>query len=335
MLHGLTEMSSSLADPVLQSQWFVVAKSSDVIIGKPVQANLLGIDVVLWRTETAIHAWRDLCIHRGAKLSLGHVQDDCLVCPYHGWKYADTGSCVFIPAQPDRTPPLRARADAFFARERYGLVWICVGQPAGDIPNFPMADDPSFRCILCGPYRFEAKGPRLIENFVDVGHLPIVHGELLGDPAHAIIADYEIHPGDADGEGPYSGEISILQPDPDGTGRPGEVSYRYKVHAPLTASFIKSQGSSRQCILDTVTPISENVSEAWAILALNYAHDTSDKSLQLFQDKITLQDKLIVESQRPELLPLDLQEELHLRSDRMAIAYRTWLKTTNMKYGIA
>ena len=41
---------------------------------------------------------------------------------------------------------------------------------------------------------------------------------------------------------------------------------------------------------------------------------------------IILQDVPIVESQRPELLPLDLQAELHLRSDRTAIAYRKWLR---------
>ena len=37
---------------------------------------------------------------------------------------------------------------------------------------------------------------------------------------------------------------------------------------------------------------------------------------------IALQDVPIVESQRPDLLPLDLQAELHLRSDRTASAYR-------------
>jgi phenylpropionate dioxygenase-like ring-hydroxylating dioxygenase large terminal subunit len=41
---------------------------------------------------------------------------------------------------------------------------------------------------------------------------------------------------------------------------------------------------------------------------------------------ISSQDVPIVESQRPELLPLDLQSELHLRSDRTAIAYRKWLR---------
>ena len=45
------------------------------------------------------------------------------------------------------------------------------------------------------------------------------------------------------------------------------------------------------------------------------------------------EDRAIVESQRPELLPLDLQAELHLRSDRMAIGYRTWLRQLGLRYG--
>jgi phenylpropionate dioxygenase-like ring-hydroxylating dioxygenase large terminal subunit len=50
---------------------------------------------------------------------------------------------------------------------------------------------------------------------------------------------------------------------------------------------------------------------------------------------VTGQDIPIVESQRPELLPLDLQAELHVRSDRMAIAYRRWLKERGLRYGTA
>jgi phenylpropionate dioxygenase-like ring-hydroxylating dioxygenase large terminal subunit len=50
---------------------------------------------------------------------------------------------------------------------------------------------------------------------------------------------------------------------------------------------------------------------------------------------VSAQDVPIVESQRPELLPLDLQAELHLRSDRTAIAYRRWLTKIGLRYGTA
>jgi hypothetical protein len=47
------------------------------------------------------------------------------------------------------------------------------------------------------------------------------------------------------------------------------------------------------------------------------------------------QDIPVVESQRPELLPLDLQEELHLRSDRVAIAYRRYLRECGVRLGVS
>jgi phenylpropionate dioxygenase-like ring-hydroxylating dioxygenase large terminal subunit len=81
--------------------------------------------------------------------------------------------------------------------------------------------------------------------------------------------------------------------------------------------------------------VDERESVAWLIMALNYASQTSDEQLRSFQDVVSRQDIPIVESQRPELLPLDLQAELHLRSDRTAVAYRQWLKNIGLKYGTA
>ena len=34
------------------------------------------------------------CAHRGTQLSVGWVEDDCIRCFYHGWKYDGTGQCV-------------------------------------------------------------------------------------------------------------------------------------------------------------------------------------------------------------------------------------------------
>jgi phenylpropionate dioxygenase-like ring-hydroxylating dioxygenase large terminal subunit len=322
-------------DPVLRGQWFVVAQSTDVPQGQPVARRLLGSDVVLWRDGDRVHAWQDLCIHRGAKLSLGKVRDGCMVCPYHAWVYDSTGKCIHIPAQPDRVPPLRAQANVFHTRERYGLIWVCVAEPSGEIPEFPLAEDTSYRTFLCGPYSFEAKGPRLIENFLDVGHLAIVHAGLLGDADHEAIPEYEVEEGSVDGVGPVARNIRIHQPDPDGSGQAAEVTYDYRVHAPLAASFVKSQGDNKLFMGYTISPIEEGSSEAWAVFAMNYGFEIPEDDLRAFQQTVVMQDKAVVESQRPELLPLDLQEELHLRSDRMAIAYRRWLKGTGMRYGVA
>jgi len=319
-------------DAYLRQEWLAVGWSSSFNDGELKTARLLGRDLVLWRDGASIHAWEDLCIHRGAKLSLGLVRNHCVVCPYHAWEYDGAGKCVLIPSQPDQPPPLKAHANVFHAQEKYGLVWVALDAPSREVAAFPEADDHSFRKVLAGPYRFRAKGPRILENFLDVAHLPIVHAGLLGDPTRARIEDYEV---ESTPQGIAARDIKIWQPDPDGTGRPAQVLYNYQVQRPLAACFRKLQDGRCFAMLDTVTPVDEDESLAWVVLALNYADDATDEDLRSFQDKVSAQDKIIVESQRPELLPLDLQAELHLRSDRMAIAYRRWLKELGVAYGTA
>ena len=97
---------------------------------------------------------------------------------------------------------------------------------------------------------------------------------------------------------------------------------------------VKSSAGPKFAMYFTITPVSERFSIAWTYVARDYG-GMSDEQTRQFEDMITLQDIPIVESQRPELLPLDLQAELHLRSDRTAIAYRKWLKELGLSFGTA
>jgi phenylpropionate dioxygenase-like ring-hydroxylating dioxygenase large terminal subunit len=321
-----------LNDAVLIQDWFAAARSVDVPPGRPAATRLLGQDVVLWRGEVGLHAWQDLCIHRGAKLSLGSVRNNCLVCPYHAWEYDASGRCVHMPSHPTQAPPAKAHARVFRAIEQYGLIWLSLGDPPQGPPVFAEVDDGAYRTMLAGPYAFHAQGPRIVENFLDVAHLPIVHAGLLGDAAHAQMADYEV---ETNSEGIVARDIRIWQPDPDGAGRPAEVSYTYRVYRPLIASFHKTHEQQVMLMALFVTPLDQQHSVSWVLIAMNYAHEIPEEQIVAYQDKITAQDKPVVESQQPELLPLDLQEELHLRSDKTAIAYRRWLRQTGMSYGTA
>ena len=324
------------ADPLLLRQWFAVAWSREVVVGRPVARRVLGRDVVLWRSAESLQCWRDLCVHRGAKLSLGVVKDGCLVCPYHAWEYDAGGQCVLIPSQPGVPPPLKARAETYVARERYGMVWVCLapkdGERAGDLPEFTFAETDGFRTVLAGPYVFRAKGPRLIENLFDVAHLGYVHAGLLGDPGRLEIEQYEVSMGVG---GPEAKDIRIWQPDPDGTGKAALVSYHYWAAGPLTAGIVKVHGEQRFGILAQVVPVDAERVEMRMAISMDYGFEIPEEEIVAFQDRVTEQDRVVVESQRPEMLPLDLQAELHLRSDRMAIAYRKWLREIGFRYGTA
>lgn len=319
-------------DPVLINDWHPVATVEELKTKNLLARRLLEEDIVVWSVDGQPLAWQDLCIHRGTRLSLGKVEAKTLHCPYHGWIYDRTGLCLKIPAHPDQTPPQKARVKTYQARERYGLVWVSLGEPAHDIPVFPEWTDASYRKILCGPYRFKAAGPRTIENFLDVAHFPFVHEGFLGDSQRPEIGDYEagIGPDGVTAEG-----ISVWQPNPDGSGQGAMVTYTYRVFRPLTAYFIKTSAGPSFAAYFTISPIEELDCQGWMWLALNYDHHVPAEEIQAFESQVTAQDVPIVESQRPELLPLDLQAELHLRSDRTAIAYRKWLKELGLTFGTA
>jgi hypothetical protein len=58
----------------------------------------------------------------------------------------------------------------------------------------------------------------------------------------------------------------------------------------------------------------------------SFALDQPDEVFQQVGQAVFDQDRVVVESQRPEELPLDLSEELHLRGpDARTLAYRRLL----------
>lgn len=326
-------------DPLLVNDWHPVA-SLDQLAAQPVLAvRLLGQDLVVWKSGSDYQVWQDLCVHRGSKLSLGKIMEgDCLRCPYHGWTYAQDGHCVQMPAHPEQTPPAKAKVKTYQAKVGYGMVWACLGTPTRDLPPFPEWGPSGFAKAVCGPFpHVRANGPRLIENYLDAAHFPFVHEGVLGDPNRPEMEDFEarITP-----EGVESDPVYVYQPDPYG-GTSGKVSYTYHAYRPLTAHFTKhiplvDGGLTTNGMMLTITPHELLDSTAWFLVATSARDDDA-----AFQDEYTPrigaifeEDRAIVESQRPELLPLDLQAELHLKSDRVAIAYRMWLRELGLKFGV-
>ena len=134
--------------------------------------------------------------------------------------------------------------------------------------------------------------------------------------------------------GPVAKDIAtrrIWREGPNGTGEV-DVFYSYRVLRPLTAHYTKVYASERFAMMDTVTPVDEGESLVWSIMALNYSTGNSDQALLDYQDTLTMQDVPIVESQRPQLLPLN-GKEIHAPSDRLSVAYRQWLRKLGLKYG--
>ena len=321
-------------DPVLFYEWHPVFLSNE-LDEQPKAIEILGEKVVVFRTSHGVHAFKDLCIHRGVPLSLGKIVNDEIICPYHGWTYNYCGTCTKIPALPKgKAIPSKAKTVAYDCIEELGFIWVCLGEPdkAKPIIGELTSDSSPYIQIKMGPYELDAAGPRVIENFLDVSHLMFVHEGLLGDSQFPEISDYQVHQKDGT---IISDEIDIYQPDPDGRGQGVQAKYTYKVYHPLCAGFRKSIDGSDEFfdLYLIVLPVNEQKSKAYMVMERNYALEEDENVFIQFQDLLIEQDRVIVESQKPELLPLDLQAELHLKSDRVSIAYRRFLKEVGLTFG--
>lgn len=161
----------------LAAWWYVAATSKELRADKPLGRMILGEKLVVFRgADGAAVAMSDRCLHRNAPLSEGDVFDGCIGCPYHGWTYDASGRVIGIPAQEEGAPLPDARLKTWPVVERFGLVWVWMG------------DDPPHREPFTMPY-WDTKGwtsyymvtdfdngvTQLVENFMDVPHTVFVH----------------------------------------------------------------------------------------------------------------------------------------------------------------
>jgi phenylpropionate dioxygenase-like ring-hydroxylating dioxygenase large terminal subunit len=330
-------------DPVVLDDWHPVAASAGLGVGMLTATRLLDRELVLWRSNDGqVHAWQDRCPHRGTRLSIGAIENDQLICAYHGWRFASSGRCTHYPALPALTPAANACARTFRAEEHYGLIWVSIGELRQDVPPFPEHDDTNLRKVLCGPYEVAASGPRIVENFLDMAHFPFVHAGILGEQPKNEVCDYKVGPYNngadgAGGTGIIATECFFWQPRTNSLAHGGAmVEYTYRVVRPLTAILTKmpeQAGGFREAISLHVQPVTEEASVVWMVLAMTN-FEQSEAELHEFQDSIFLQDKPILENQVPKRLPLTAGAELSLRSDRLSLAYRAYLREQGLRYGV-
>lgn len=313
----------------LRRCWHGVAYSS--FVGTtPWRTELLGEPLVIWRDSRGEpHAMRDLCIHRGTALSLGRVVGDEITCAYHGWRYGTDGRCTAIPQLDDPSRvPVKARVAAFRCQERYGLIWVAMEEPRWPIPELPELEQAGWKTVFCGPYSWDAEASRQIENFTDLAHFPWVHPGLLGDPSRVKVLD----PPEVKTVG-HVLHYQFQRPDARSTqtypvfpneNRENSVRRtRYELHLPYTIVVHMDWGGAEKLLyLFNSQPVAEDRCSGYCLIGQNYNLDQSDRVFQEFEDVVFGQDKRMVESQRPEQVPFDLSQELHLRFDSVAVAYR-------------
>jgi nitrite reductase/ring-hydroxylating ferredoxin subunit len=104
--------------PFPLNAWYVAAWSHEVGRREPLARTICNKRMVLWRkSDGTIAALEDACWHRRLPLSMGWLEDDDIVCRYHGLAFDGKGQCTRMPSQ-DKTNPV-ARVGTYPVLERF------------------------------------------------------------------------------------------------------------------------------------------------------------------------------------------------------------------------
>ena len=312
---------------MIPNQWYAVLESKEVVAGKPVGITRLGEKLVFWRTSTGeVACARDLCAHRGAALSLGKVHGDHVACPFHALEYDPGGRCRLTPANGRSAPvPPSFRVATFPVRKAHHLIWVWFGAARAVYPSLPFVldIDDSF-AYSTFPSRWGVHYSRCIENQLDSAHVPFVHFNTIGRGHHTTI-DGPIVRWEGDRlliwtyarleDGSLARKVEEMDP-PAGLPR---LTFTFpNVWQNYLADAIR--------IVLVFAPIDEENTLVYTRFYHRVLHIPGFRQLiswsgQYFSRVITLQDRRVVDTQRPKKTTLRMGENL-FPADRPIVEYR-------------
>ena len=169
----------------LKNAWYVAAWKSEITTELQ-QIMVLGEKICIFRTAGGeLVGLEDACPHRKLPLSKGRIKGETVECGYHGLTFDCAGQCVWAPGA--GRIPSEARVHAYPLAEKYGLVWIWMGNPAladpADIFEIAHYGDPDWGINRGAAMELECNYLLMCDNLLDPTHVAWVHEGSFGQSA--------------------------------------------------------------------------------------------------------------------------------------------------------
>jgi phenylpropionate dioxygenase-like ring-hydroxylating dioxygenase large terminal subunit len=314
--------------------WYPICTAQDLEEAAPVRSEVLGHKFVAFRDDSGqAHVLADTCVHRGGSLSKGSVKDDCIVCPYHGWRYSGDGRCRLVPSLDDKSkPPARAKVDSYPVQEIYGIIFAFLGDvPEKERPPIFEIEEygqdgwrASEIMILNVPCYYE----RSMENGLDFAHNEFVH-PLQGSPK-VFMDTMKIE------DNPWGMKISANMGEDDAstsrmenvTRDPNTLGASSLHHGPNTlVTTINFSATNRLTQYFFEAPENENHTKIYFINMRNCMLDPAmDDRVREINLNITAEDIEILENLFPVRTPETTTKEILMPADEGITRFRNYLK---------
>jgi len=314
---------------LLERSWHAIAAVDDV--DTPRRVELLGRALVMFAGPDGPAVLDAACVHRGTDLALGDVVDGCVRCPYHGWQFDERGHCVAIPASPNGPIPPAANTIAYRTAVRDGLVWTTLDPDADPNTIVGLPDAPTgMRTVTGAPLVWATSSGRHLENILDLAHFAFVHPATFGCPEAETVQPHDVT-FTANG---FTADVEVITRNPGvpdapmytGFGDTIRIGYRYEVVLPYRISLLfEFPDGMRRALHEVITPNRFDRCTIHWRLHVDEGLTSSDDEERAFANQVFAEDQPIIESQPPGV-PIGATDELHLTSDRLAVAYRRALR---------
>ena len=289
---------------------------------RPLAVTLLGERLAVADIGGRVAALQDRCIHRSTKLSVGRVEAGGLRCAYHGWLYGVDGRCREIPSMPDYPIPDDCRVGAHDAAIEYDLVWVRLDSSLDTrIPGCPAYADAAFRCVAGEPYTWPTSAARRLENFVDLAHFPFVHDGSLGDRRQTLVPIAKVDRLNRELRFRFVPSPEMQLP---GVALMAPTDYRLWVPFTVNLEFFFPDGERSQLWM-SASPVESGVCRSFWFTCRTADRDGPDRPHLDFQALVLSEDLPVIEAQEPPEIPAPA-EEYSVRTDKVSIAYRRWLR---------
>jgi len=161
----------------LKNAWYVATWDHE-IKRELTPVTMLGENLVLYRRQDGkVAALEDACPHRKLPLSMGRIKGDDVECGYHGLTFDCSGTCTRVPGA-ERIPHV-ARVRSYPVEERYGLVWVWMGQvdkaDPSEIFHVEHFGDPAWGVNRGESMTLNCNYLYMTDNLLDPSHVAWVH----------------------------------------------------------------------------------------------------------------------------------------------------------------
>ncbi|WP_304349282.1 Rieske 2Fe-2S domain-containing protein [Comamonas testosteroni] len=168
--------------------WFGVLFSDEIGVGEIKSLSYFGQELVAFRGENGQVSILDaFCPHLGAHLGGGKCEGNTISCPFHQWRFAQSGECIEIPYS--KRIPIKAKQGALkshHVREINQIIHLWYdpleSDPDWEVPIDPaMSGEVGWTKWYFKRWRVRTQGKEIIENLVDAPHFTYVHGSPIED----------------------------------------------------------------------------------------------------------------------------------------------------------